>query len=416
METNQPFFTQTLSCGMRLVCAPGQTDVVYLGVAVDAGTRDETAGESGMAHLMEHMSFKGTRRRSARQVISCLESVGGDLNAFTGKEETVYYCTCLRSHMARAIDLLLDITLASTYPQEEMTHEVEVVIDEIESYQDQPAELIYDELESLMFPQHPLGRNILGDAETLRTFRSADLHRFAQRLYHPERMVLYVMGRVDPGQVVRAVEKNLARLNAQLGTPNSPTRQAVLADQPCLPRTVTRERGTHQAHVVVGAQAFGGTDPRHMHLYLLNNILGGPAMSSRLNMALRERNGLVYTVESSLATYTDTGLWSVYYGCDAADRKRCRRLVEKELDRLMQSPMPQRTLDAARRQLKGQIGISYDGYENVAIGMAKRFLHYGTTLSRDELFQRLDAITPDDLLRTAQTVFAPDRLLTLEYV
>lgn len=179
---------------------------------------------------------------------------------------------------------------------------------------------------------------------------------------------------------------------------------------------VTRKKGTHQAHVVIGAQAFGSNVPRHLHLYFLSNMLGGPAMSSRLNLALRERNGLVYTVESNCTAYTDTGLWTVYYGCDSADRARCRRLVLRELERLTDHPLSQRTLDAARRQLKGQIGISYDNFENVAIGMAKRFLHYGRTLSKQELFEQLDAITSEDLLSTAQSVFSPERLLTLEYV
>ena len=388
------FQTFSLPQGLRIVCAPGQTDVVYLGIAVDAGTRDELPQESGMAHFTEHMSFKGTLRRSARQVITAMERVGGDLNAFTGKEETVYYCTCLSQHVPRAIDLLLDIAFQSTYPQEEMTREAEVVIDEIESYNDQPSELIYDEFESLIFPGHPLGRNILGDAETLRRFRSADMQRYAQRLYHPDRMVLYVLGNVEPERVFRLVEKNAA----------------------CGDFNIVRDKGTHQAHVVVGAQAFGASDPRQLHLYFLSNMLGGPAMSSRLNLALRERNGLVYTVESNYTAYTDTGIWTVYYGCDANDRARCRRLVAHELDKLTQHPLSQRALDAARRQLKGQIGISYDNFENVAIGMAKRYLHYGKTLTKEALFERLDAITPENLLSTAQFVFAPERLLTLEYV
>ena len=179
---------------------------------------------------------------------------------------------------------------------------------------------------------------------------------------------------------------------------------------------ISRKKDTLQAHVVVGAQAFGGSDPRHLHMYFLSNMLGGPAMSSRLNLALRERNGLVYTVESNCTAYTDTGLWTVYYGCDAKDRARCRRLVNRELDKLVQHPLSQRTLDAARRQQKGQIGISYDNFENVAIGMAKRFLHYGDTFSKQDFFERLDAITPEDLLTTAQTVFSPDRLQMLEYV
>ena len=420
------FTTFTLPCGLRIVCAPGRTDVVYLGIAVDAGTRHELPGESGMAHFTEHMSFKGTQRRLARQVISAMESVGGELNAFTGKEETVYYCTCLGQHVSRAIDLLLDITLSSTYPQEEMNREVEVVIDEIESYLDQPAELIYDEFESLMFPNHPLGRNILGDAETLRTFRTPDMQRFTHRLYHPDNMVLYVLGNVKPEKIVQMVEKNIARIDISttaevlqylsVSTPVLSQRYFSTPLEVLQHSHIIRKRDTHQAHVVVGAQAFGGGDPRHLHMYFLSNMLGGPAMSSRLNLALRERNGLVYTVESNCSTYTDTGVWSVYYGCDATDRARCHRLVVRELERLTDHPMSQRTLDAARRQLKGQIGISYDNFENVAIGMAKRFLHYGHTLSQQELFEQLDAITSEDLLTTAQTVFAPERLLTLEYV
>ena len=410
------FQTFSLPQGLRIVCAPGQTDVVYLGIAVDAGTRDELPQESGMAHFTEHMSFKGTLRRSARQVITAMERVGGDLNAFTGKAETVYYCTCLSQHVPRAIDLLLDIAFQSTYPQEEMTREAEVVIDEIESYNDQPSELIYDEFESLIFPGHPLGRNILGDAETLRLFRSADMKRYAQRLYHPDRMVLYVLGNVEPERVFRLVEKNAACGDAKRRVRGLPTPRAGIANAACGDFNIVRDKGTHQAHVVVGAQAFGASDPRQLHLYFLSNMLGGPAMSSRLNLALRERNGLVYTVESNYTAYTDTGIWTVYYGCDANDRARCRRLVAHELDKLTQHPLSQRALDAARRQLKGQIGISYDNFENVAIGMAKRYLHYGKTLTKEALFERLDAITPENLLSTAQFVFAPERLLTLEYV
>lgn len=414
--TGPEFTTHTLPCGLRIICAPGQTDVVYCGIAVDAGTRHETDSESGMAHFTEHMSFKGTARRTSRQIISAMEGVGGELNAFTGKEETVYYCTFLRQHIARAVDLLVDITLGSTFPQEEMDKEVEVVIDEIESYQDQPAEMVYDEFESLIFPGHPLGRNILGEADALHGFRTADMQRFTRRLYHPARMVLYVLGNVSPEHVIRLAEKAVARYDL-LPQPVLQPAQAPL------PQTFTahtghtvRRKDTHQAHVVIGAQSFGATDPRHLHIYFLSNMLGGPAMSSRLNLALRERNGLVYTVESNSVCYTDAGQWTIYFGCDREDRARCRRLARHELQRLTDAPLSQRALDAARRQLKGQIGISYDNYENVAIGMAKRYLHYGKTQTQAELFELLDALTPDQLLATAQAVFAPERLLTLEYV
>ena len=407
------FETCRLSCGLRIICAPYASDVVYCGMAVDAGTRDEMAAESGMAHFTEHLSFKGTSHRSSRQIITRMESVGGDLNAYTGKEETFYYCTLLRPHLARAIDLLLDISLCSTYPQHEIEREVEVVLDEIESYNDSPGELIYDEFEALSFPGHPLGRNILGEADRLREIRTEDVSQFTRRNYLPSRMVLYVYGRVGLDEVARQAELSIARLGigsrkfAAEGPVRTQPQAAVAGKEVC------SEKSTHQAHVMMGTRGFSATDPRHLHLYLLNNMLGGPALSSRLNMSLRERNGLVYSVESSATAYTDTGLWSVYFGCDHHDVARCRRLVLRELARLAETPLSQRVLDAARRQLKGQIGLSYDNAESVALDMAKRYLHYGRTQTKEQLFERLDALTPGELWQTAQEVFAPERITTL---
>ena len=457
--------TYTLSNGLRIICARSESEVAYCGIAVDAGTRDELPGEDGLAHFVEHLSFKGTLRRSARQIITRMESVGGDLNAFTDKEETVYYCTTLRQHLGRALELLLDITLCSTFPQQEVEREVEVVIDEIESYNDQPSERIYDEFESLLFPGHPLGRNILGSADRLRQFVSSDLQRFVRRLYRPERMVLFVYGRVDIGEVVRMVERSLftAYPSAQTPLPCSPTLEHELAllrgergpeaekatsnssvlrgeaekatssssalrgevekaasNSPLLGeglgvRLFTVSRSTHQAHVMIGTRTFAATDPRYYALFLLNNLLGGPAMSSRLNTSLRERHGLVYSVESNMASYTDAGLWRVYFGCDHHDVKRCARLVVRELKRLCDAPLSQRTLDAARRQMKGQLGIAWDNPESVAIGMAKRFLHYGTTLTMAQQMERLDALTPDILWQTAQDILSPDGMTMLAF-
>lgn len=407
------FETCRLSCGLRIICAPYASDVVYCGMAVDAGTRDEMTAESGMAHFTEHLSFKGTLHRSSRQIITRMESVGGDLNAYTGKEETFYYCTLLRPHLARAIDLLLDISLCSTYPQQEIEREVEVVLDEIESYNDSPGELIYDEFEALSFPGHPLGRNILGEADRLREIRTEDVSQFTRRNYLPSRMVLYVYGRVGLDEVARQAELSIARLG--IGSRSFPA-EGPVRKQPqaaVAGAEVCTEKSTHQAHVMMGTRGFSATDPRHLHLYLLNNMLGGPALSSRLNMSLRERNGLVYSVESSATAYTDTGLWSVYFGCDHHDVARCRRLVLRELARLAETPLSQRVLDAARRQLKGQIGLSYDNAESVALDMAKRYLHYGRTQTKEQLFERLDALTPGELWQTAQEVFAPERITTL---
>lgn len=410
------FTTHTLACGLRIICAPSPTQVVYCGIAVDAGTRDEQTLESGMAHFVEHMSFKGTQRRSARQIINCLESVGGDLNAYTGKEETVFYSSVLKQHLPKAIDLLVDITLNSTFLQEEMNKEVEVVIDEIESYNDQPSELIYDEFEEICFTRHPLGRNILGEASALRELTSEHMHAFHSRMYRPERMVLFVYGNVEPDKVIRLAEKALA--GSHLSHPSyslMPLPRTSPAPLATDEKIISRKKDTHQAHVVIGSRSFGGNDARHLHLYLLNNMLGGPCMGSLLNLSLRERNGLVYTVESNATCYTDSGVWTTYFGCDPGDVKRCLRLVERELQKLVEAPMSEHRLNAARRQLKGQIAVSYDNYESLAIAMAKRYLHYGNTRTMQQLFNRLDELTPNQLWETAQQVFSPQNLHTLIY-
>ena len=413
----------TLENGMRVVTDGSATDVVYCGIAVDAGTRDEQPGEEGMAHFTEHLTFKGTERRRAWHILNRMESVGGDLNAFTGKEETVYYCTFLRQHFGRAIDLLFDIVLHSTYPQHEMDKEVEVVIDEIESYQDSPAELIYDDFENLIFHGHPLGHNILGEAEGLRRMRSEDVRRFVQRLYRPDRMVLFVKGNIPIRTILREVQRHTGAApilsssssSFSFSSSSSSSSSFRTPPPPYVPQHVEVEKDTHQAHVLIGTRSFGYTDPRHLHLYLLNNILGGPGMNSRLNLALRERNGLVYTVESNSVCYTDTGVWSVYFGCDKDDVKRCQRLVLSELKRLSDRPLTDRELANAKRQIVGQIGVSHDSFENVAIGMGKRFLHYNRMQSCEELCQRVNDLTGEQLHRTACQLFVPEHLTTLVY-
>ncbi len=375
---------------------------------MDAGTRDEEEGESGMAHFTEHLSFKGTARRSSRQIITRMESVGGDLNAFTGKEETVYYCACQREHLARAMDTLFDVVFHSRYPQEEMDKEVEVVVDEIASYNDSPSELIYDDFEAILFSGHPLGRNILGDATRLRQYRSEDICRFTRRLYTPDRAVLFVYGNVEMKDIVRHIpQETLPQAGA------APVRRAV--ERRHTPQERVMEKDTHQAHIMMGAQAYGGNDSGHLALFLANNILGGPGLSSRLNMALREKRGLVYSVDSTLTTYTDTGVWAVYFGCDHEDSARCKRLVKKELQRLCEAPLSASALSTAKRQLTGQIALSYDAFENVAIGMGKRMLHYGRTQTKDQLIERIQALTAEQVWQAATEVFDPERLTILEY-
>ena len=408
--------TCTLSNGLRLIHLPSASHVVYCGYGVAAGTRHEAVGDEGIAHFCEHVSFKGTKRRKAFHIINALERVGGDLNAFTNKEDTFFYASVLNDNLPRAVDLLSDMVFNSVYPQQEIDKEVEIICDEIESYHDSPAELIYDEFENLVFNGHPLGHNILGEADRVRRFTTADALKFASEHYRPEYAVFFAYGNVDFSKLVKLVCKAHDASVAMANADNvhfsaiSPVFSEELSGQ-----TVVQERHTHQAHVMMGNRTFSIHDPRRIALFVLNNILGGPGMNARLNMSLRERNGLVYTVESSMVSYGDTGLWTTYFGCDPHDVKRCIRLVRRELDRVCARPLTDSQLSNAKRQLKGQIGIACDNRENFALDFAKSYLHYGWEKDVECLFRQIDSVTAADIWQVAQVVFNPAQLTTLIY-
>ena len=404
--------TITFPNGLRVIHLHSQSPVVYCGYEVCAGTRDERNGEEGIAHFCEHVTFKGTEHRTAMQILNRLESVGGELNAFTNKEDTVYYSAILKEHFPRAVDLLTDIVFFSTYPQHEISKEVEVICDEIESYNDSPAELIYDDFESAVFAGHPLGHNILGSEEMLKGYTTEDALRFTRRYYRPENTVFFVSGDVDFRRVVALVKKATASFpEAQPLIDVTPA--AVLPDYE--PQTIRHDRGTHQAHVMVGNRAYSVHDKRRMPLYLLNNILGGPGMNARLNISLRERNALVYTVESSMVCYSDTGLWTTYFGCDPKDVDKCLRFVRRELDKVMQRPLSANQLRMAKHQIKGQIGVACDNRESFALDFGKTFLHYGWKKNVESLMEDIDRITAEEIQQVAQEIFAEDRLTTLIY-
>ena len=404
--------TITLPNGLRVIHLHSQSPVVYCGYEVCAGTRDERNGEEGIAHFCEHVTFKGTEHRTAMQILNRLESVGGELNAFTNKEDTVYYSAILKEHFPRAVDLLTDIVFFSTYPQHEINKEVVVICDEIESYNDSPAELIYDDFESAVFAGHPLGHNILGSEEMLKGYTTEDALRFTRRYYRPENTVFFVSGDVDFKRVVALVKKATASFpEAQPLIDVTPA--AVLPDYE--PQTIRHDRGTHQAHVMVGNRAYSVHDKRRMPLYLLNNILGGPGMNARLNISLRERNALVYTVESSMVCYSDTGLWTTYFGCDPKDVDKCLRFVRRELDKVMQRPLSANQLRMAKHQIKGQIGVACDNRESFALDFGKTFLHYGWKKNVESLMEDIDRITAEEIQQVAQEIFAEDRLTTLIY-
>ena len=415
--------TYTLDNGLRIIHLPSDSKVVYCGYQINAGTRNEEPGEEGLAHFCEHVTFKGTERRKAWHILNCLESVGGDLNAYTNKEGTVYYSAILKEHIARAVDLLTDIVFHSVYPQAEIDKEVEVICDEIESYNDSPAELIYDEFENIIFKGSPLGHNILGTAEQVRSFKTEDALRFTRKLYRPDNAIFFAYGDIDFKKLVRLLKKSFLSEERRVKSEkfNSPEAQTQFNIQHSTfntqhsfeGQTIVMQKNTHQAHVMIGTRAYDVNDSRRMPLYLLNNMLGGPGMNAKLNLALREHNGLVYTVESTMVAYGDTGVWSIYFGCDEHDVKRCLRLVRKELDKFMQKPLSDAQLKAAKKQIKGQIGVACDNRENFALDFGKSFLHYGWEKNVDRLYEQVDEITAEQIQAVAKELFDKDRLTTL---
>ena len=464
LHLEMKYNTYTLDNGLRIIHLPSDSKVVYCGYQINAGTRNEEPGEEGLAHFCEHVTFKGTERRKAWHILNCLESVGGDLNAYTNKEGTVYYSAILKEHIARAVDLLSDIVFHSVYPQAEIDKEVEVICDEIESYNDSPAELIYDEFENILFKGSPLGHNILGTAEQVRSFKTEDALRFTRKLYRPDNAIFFAYGDIDFKKLVKLIRKALGecpkgrelacsadcksaetpteeRIAEETPTGETPTEERIAEETPTgetpteemeagdanhkvqsskfnvqskvAGKTIVMQKNTHQAHVMIGTRAYDVNDDRRMPLYLLNNMLGGPGMNAKLNLALREHNGLVYTVESTMVAYGDTGTWSIYFGCDEHDVKRCLRLVRKELDKFMQKPLSDAQLKAAKKQIKGQIGVACDNRENFALDFGKSFLHYGWEKNVDRLYEQVDAITAAQILAVAQELFDKDRLTTL---
>ena len=449
LHLEMKYNTYTLDNGLRIIHLPSDSQVVYCGYQINAGTRNEEPGEEGLAHFCEHVTFKGTERRKAWHILNCLESVGGDLNAYTNKEGTVYYSAILKEHIARAVDLLSDIVFHSVYPQAEIDKEVEVICDEIESYNDSPAELIYDEFENILFKGSPLGHNILGTAEQVRAFKTEDALRFTRKLYRPDNAIFFAYGDIDFKKLVKLILKALGECpkgrelacSADCKSAETPTEERIAEETPTgetpteemeagdanhkvqsskfnvqskvAGQTIVMQKNTHQAHVMIGTQAYDVNDDRRMPLYLLNNMLGGPGMNAKLNLALREHNGLVYTVESTMVAYGDTGTWSIYFGCDEHDVKRCLRLVRKELDKFMQKPLSDAQLKAAKKQIKGQIGVACDNRENFALDFGKSFLHYGWEKNVDRLYEQVDEITAAQIQAVAQELFDKDRLTTL---
>ncbi|MCC8147197.1 MAG: insulinase family protein [Bacteroidales bacterium] len=400
----------SLPNGLRIIYMPSHSPVSYCGFAVNAGTRDEDPNQFGIAHFVEHMLFKGTKKRKSWHILNRMESVGGELNAYTTKEETFLYSISLHEDTERAIELMADLIFQSQFPETEIEKEKEVVIDEINSYKDNPSELIYDDFENMLFNGNEIGHNILGEEESIINFSSSSCQSFVSHFYVPENMIFFFHGKTPKEKIYRLTHKYFSV---------SQDKQISIR-----PRTIplfvpskkeTVDKKLFQAHVMIGGRGYNYHNKKRLGLYFLNNILGGPGMNSRLNISLREKNGLVYTVESGLTSYSDTGVFNIYFGTDHESVNKCIRLVYKELKKMRENKLTTSQFHAAMKQIKGQLGISCDHKENVALSMGKSFLHFNKYDSLPEVYKKLDALTPELLLDIANEIFDEKQLSHLIY-
>ena len=392
-----------------MIHMPAQSPVAYCGYAVNAGARDEEPNEQGLAHFVEHMVFKGTKYHKANYILNRIESVGGELNAYTTKEETFVYSIFMKEHFLRAFDLLTELVFYSSFPEIEIEKERDVILDEISSYEDSPSELIFDDFENFLYKGHALGHNILGEENTLESFTAETGKSFMERHYTPGNMIFFSMGDIPFTQIAKWADSLFSTIPAR---PCSQKRERPVFTSAS---SLVIPKETHQSHVMMGSHAFSMFDEKRIPLFLLNNILGGPGMNNRLNVSLREHNGLAYSVESNITSYTDTWLFSIYFGTDPKNKEKAIRLVRRELGKMYESKLTDRQLAAAKKQAIGQLGVSVDNREGLFLNMGKSFLHYNFFASMEEVFSQINNITATEVLDIAHTVIAPDKLFMLSY-
>ena len=408
-------FYHNLPNGVQIVHRKTLSPVVYVGLMIGAGTRHEQPEENGMAHYIEHCLFKGTEHYTARQIINHIEGIGGEINAYTTKEETTFYAATLNNHFRTTLHLLADMVLRPTFNKKETDKEVTVILDEIESYNDSPSELIYDDFENLLFEGSSLAMPILGTKKTLKRISKSPqypLHWMAQH-YRPERMVLFVQGNVSTKQVIAAAEKELLFPSPYRPIAYSPSPIAYNPSPIAYSRTYKRH--THQTHIMLGSHTYPIGHPKQLTMFLLNNILGGGSMSSRLYLSLREKYGLVYNIDSQAVPLSDTGYWNIYLACEPQHKDQCLELCHKELKQLRDTRLTATQLQRALRQLEGQLAISAENQENNALAMAKQMLYHHRAPQWQETFAKVQKITPEQLQEVANEVFAPEKIYTLLY-
>jgi predicted Zn-dependent peptidase len=403
------YTTKTLPNGLRVMHLPIDSPVSHVALFINAGTRDEEHDENGLAHFIEHTIFKGTRKRRAYHILTRLESVGGELNAYTTKEETCIYATVLNEHLPRALELISDIILNSTFPAKELKKEKEVILDEINSYKDSPAEEIYDVFEENLFCGHPLAMNILGTPEHLKEFSQDHVSRFMSKNYHGGNMAMSIIGMASFDRVYPAVTRYFSPVPGKGGSNDRrPFGQGK-------PFRLYMDRSTWQTHTILGSLAYNRRDERRIAMFLLNNLLGGPALNSRLNLAVRERYGYTYNIESVYMPYTDTGVFSIYMGTDNGNLEKALALVEKELEKVRNVPLGTLQLQQAKKQLIGQIAIANESNLNRMLAAGKTFLHDDQADTMEETGEKIEAVTRDEILDVANEVLAPEGLSLLVF-
>jgi len=414
MQENSQTFYHILPNGVKIVHRWTPSPVAYVGVMVGAGTRDEAPEENGMAHYIEHCVFKGTAHHSARQIIHAIEGIGGEINAYTTKEETTFYAAILAEHVQLTLHLIAEMILQPAFKKEETDKERMVILDEIESYNDQPSELIYDDFENLVFAGSSLAMPILGTKKTLRHISSKRDYalNWMARHYTPERMVVFCQGNVKPEKIFRIAEKEFGSLT------RSPREPRKLRDLVVCPPELERsfKRHTHQVHAMLGGRAYEIGHEKQLAMFLLNNILGGGSLNSRLNLSLRESKGLVYTVESTYTPLSDTGYWCIYWACDPEDYPYSLELVRHELDKLRTTPLTESGLQHALQQLRGQLAISAQNQENSALAMAKSMLYHGAAPLWQETYDKIAKTSTQDLLNVANELFFDQKSFILTYI
>ncbi len=403
------YFLHTLENGIRLIHHRIPGEVAHCGLIINTGSRDEKDSEHGIAHFIEHMLFKGTAKRKAYHILSRLEDVGGELNAYTTKEETAVHASFLREDYERTTDLISDIVFNSVFPDKEIEKEKDVVIEEINSYLDSPSELIFDDFEEQVFAGQPIGRNILGTPESVKAFSRNTISGFMADNYDTSNMVFCSVGNIPDEKIMRLFIKYFSGVRSGRKVVRSKVKWVYN------PSSLTKEMDTYQNHCIIGTLAYDIKDERRMNLFLLNNILGGQGLNSRLNMSLREKNGLAYNIESTYNPYIDTGIFSIYFGTDSQFLNKSIDIAMTELKKLRTKSLGTIQLSKAKNQIKGYLARGYENYESLMLSMGKSLLVFGKAEGLDELYKKIDRVTAADILETANDILDPAGLSMLVY-